>query len=62
MSLRAIPSIEQLRQREAVRALEARYGRSAVVDALRAEAAAFRERLTTTPPEVDEIKPERRGR
>ncbi len=45
MSLRAIPSIEQLRQREAVRALETRYGRAAVVDALRTEAAAIRERL-----------------
>jgi L-seryl-tRNA(Ser) seleniumtransferase len=56
MSLRAIPSIEQLRQREAVRALEARYGRSAVVDALRAEAAAFRERLTT--PASHEMSPE----
>jgi L-seryl-tRNA(Ser) seleniumtransferase len=53
MSLRAIPSIEQLRQREAVRALEARYGRTAVVDALRAEAAAFRERLTATPASHD---------
>ena len=50
MSLRNIPSIEQLRQREAVRALEHRYGRAAVVEALRAEAAAFRERLTATPP------------
>jgi L-seryl-tRNA(Ser) seleniumtransferase len=53
MSLRAIPSIEQLRQREAVRALEARYGRTAVVDALRAEAAVFRERLTAAPPSQD---------
>jgi L-seryl-tRNA(Ser) seleniumtransferase len=42
---RRIPSIEQLRQREAMRLLEATYGRAAVVDALRAEAAALRERL-----------------
>jgi L-seryl-tRNA(Ser) seleniumtransferase len=40
-----IPSIEQLRQRDAMRHLEATYGRTAVVDALRAEAAALRERL-----------------
>ena len=43
--LRVIPSIEQLRQRDAMRALEARYGRSALIDALRAETAALRERL-----------------
>jgi L-seryl-tRNA(Ser) seleniumtransferase len=42
--MRSIPSIEQLRLRPALRALEARYGRSAIVDALRAEAGAFRER------------------
>ena len=42
--VRTIPSIEQLRQRETMRALEARHGRAAVVDALRAEAAAVRER------------------
>src|SRR6478735_4393105 len=35
--LRVIPSIEQLRQREAMRALETRYGRAALTDALRAE-------------------------
>ncbi len=40
--MRAIPSIERLRQRDAVRALEAQYGRPAVVDALRAEAAIAR--------------------
>jgi L-seryl-tRNA(Ser) seleniumtransferase len=40
-----IPSIEQLRQRTAMRQLEAIYGRQALVDALRAEAAALRERL-----------------
>jgi L-seryl-tRNA(Ser) seleniumtransferase len=43
--LRVIPSIEQLRQREAMRALETRYGRAALVDALRAETAALRDRL-----------------
>jgi L-seryl-tRNA(Ser) seleniumtransferase len=43
---RVIPSIERLRQREAVRALEAKYGHAALVDALRAEADALRERLT----------------
>ena len=42
---RQIPSIEQLRQREPMRRLETRYGRTAVVDALRAEAAALRGRL-----------------
>lgn len=42
--VRSIPSIEQLRQRDRMRALEARHGRAALVDALRAEAAALRER------------------
>jgi len=42
--MRSIPSIEQLRQRPALRALEATYGRAAIVDALRAEASALRER------------------
>ena len=42
MAKRSIPSIEQLRQRPAILALEPRYGRRAVVDALRAEAAAVR--------------------
>ena len=42
---RIIPSIEQLRQRNAMQALEARYGRHALVDALRAETGALRERL-----------------
>ena len=44
--LRVIPSIEELRQREDVRSLERRYGRGAVVQALREEAAALRQRLT----------------
>ncbi|HET7220998.1 MAG TPA: L-seryl-tRNA(Sec) selenium transferase, partial [Vicinamibacterales bacterium] len=42
---RAIPSIEKLRQRQALHQLEERYGRAAVIDALRAEAAALRARL-----------------
>ena len=45
MSRRSIPSIEQLRQRQAMRELEATYGRAAVVDALRAEVSAIRMRL-----------------
>ena len=40
---RVIPSIEQLRQRASVRTLEARYGRDALVAALRASAAALRD-------------------
>ena len=42
---RIIPSVEQLRQREAMRALETRYGRAALVDALRAETGTLRDRL-----------------
>jgi L-seryl-tRNA(Ser) seleniumtransferase len=42
---RSIPSIEQLRQRAAMRPLEAEFGRTALVDALRAEASALRDRL-----------------
>ncbi|CAN5753702.1 L-seryl-tRNA(Sec) selenium transferase [soil metagenome] len=38
MSLRTIPAIDRLLQRPAVAALEARFGRRAVVEALRAEA------------------------
>jgi L-seryl-tRNA(Ser) seleniumtransferase len=44
-----IPSIEQLRQRPAMQALEPRYGRAAVVDALRAAASAVRARLSAAP-------------
>src|SRR3954454_6074985 len=61
--LRVIPSIEQLRQREAMRALETRYGRHALIDALRAETAALRQRLgsgeiaaVTIADAVDEIE------
>jgi L-seryl-tRNA(Ser) seleniumtransferase len=42
--MRSIPSIEQLRQRPAMAGLAARYGRTALVGALRAEAAAMRAR------------------
>jgi L-seryl-tRNA(Ser) seleniumtransferase len=45
--LRVIPSIEQLRQRETMRALETRYGREALLDALRGETAALRARLAS---------------
>ncbi|MBI3400337.1 MAG: L-seryl-tRNA(Sec) selenium transferase [Acidobacteria bacterium] len=40
-----IPSIEALRQRPAVRALESRFGAEATVDALRAEAAGVRQAI-----------------
>jgi len=43
---RVIPSIEQLRQRDAVRALERDYGREAIVQALREEVEDVREELT----------------
>jgi len=43
--MRTIPSIEQLRQRPALQALEAQFGRSAVLDALRAAAADLRARV-----------------
>jgi len=42
---RVIPSVEQLRQRDGMRALETRYGRGALVDALRAETGALRDDL-----------------
>ena len=44
---RSVPSIEQLRQRPAVRALEARFGAPATLQALRAGAAALRSRMAT---------------
>jgi L-seryl-tRNA(Ser) seleniumtransferase len=52
--MRSIPSIEQLRQRPAMLALEAQYGRAAVVDALRAEAEVIREG-TAAGPGADEL-------
>ena len=42
---RVIPSVEQLRQRDVMRGLETRYGRHALVDALRAETGALRDDL-----------------
>lgn len=42
---RIVPSIEQLRIRRRVAALQERYGHAAVVEALRAETAALRDRL-----------------
>lgn len=53
--MRAIPSIEQLRQRPALLALESTYGRSAIVDALRAEAAAVRQYAEDTPSNDDVV-------
>lgn len=53
--MRSIPSIEQLRQRPALRALEATYGRTAIVDALRAEAAAIRRRPADATPDDDVV-------
>jgi L-seryl-tRNA(Ser) seleniumtransferase len=52
--MRAIPSIEQLRQRPAMAALEPRYGRTAILDALRAEAAALRTSAAATG-DADEV-------
>jgi L-seryl-tRNA(Ser) seleniumtransferase len=46
--LRFIPSIEQLRQRTAIQALERQYGREAAVEALRAEAGELRQKLAGT--------------
>src|SRR5206468_3714732 len=42
---RVIPSIDELRRRDAVRELEARYGAGATLDALRAAAGAVREAI-----------------
>ena len=44
---RSVPSIEELRQRPVVRALETRFGAPATLQALRAGAAAVRSRLAT---------------
>src|SRR5437870_5653907 len=46
MNFRLIPSIEQLRQRPAIRALESRFGGEAVVAALRDAATGVRESMT----------------
>jgi L-seryl-tRNA(Ser) seleniumtransferase len=53
--VRAIPSIEQLRQRPTVQALEARFGRSAVVGALRAAAAELRARVAAGATAPDDV-------
>src|SRR5262245_44259784 len=53
--MRSIPSIEQLRQRPALLALESTYGRSAIVEALRAEAAAVRQRAEEAPSNDDVV-------
>src|SRR5688500_258485 len=53
--MRKIPSIEQLRQRPAMRALEAQFGRSALIEALRAEADALRQRASEGEPEPDDV-------
>ena len=50
--LRVIPSIEQLRQREAIRRLEAQYGRDASVRALREETDALRHIVRESPERV----------
>jgi L-seryl-tRNA(Ser) seleniumtransferase len=60
-SVRAIPSIEQLRQQEAFQRLEAEYGRSAVVDALRAEADTLRTRLKSGSTSEDILSELERG-
>jgi L-seryl-tRNA(Ser) seleniumtransferase len=52
--MRAIPSIEQLRQRPKLLALESTYGRSAIVDALRTEADAVRH-SEQTPDDVESV-------
>ena len=53
--MRQIPSIEQLRQRPGITALEAQFGRSAVVDALRAAAAALRARVAAGEHAPDDV-------
>jgi L-seryl-tRNA(Ser) seleniumtransferase len=54
---RIIPSIEHLRQREAVRAMEAHFGRDAIVAALRAAAGSLRTRLAGARGENDAALP-----
>jgi L-seryl-tRNA(Ser) seleniumtransferase len=53
--MRKIPSIEQLRQRPALQALEPRFGRAAVIEALRAEADALRQRELAGEPQPDDV-------
>jgi L-seryl-tRNA(Ser) seleniumtransferase len=58
---RSIPSIEQLRQRPGLTALEERYGRRAIVDALRAEADRVRHALADGVPIADTADAIERG-
>ena len=58
---RNIPSIEQLRHRASVSALESRYGHRAIVDALRAEAERVREALADGLPIDDAAEAIERG-
>jgi L-seryl-tRNA(Ser) seleniumtransferase len=53
--MRQIPSIEQLRQRPAMQALEAQFGRAALTDALRAEADALRKRASAGQQEPEDV-------
>ena len=53
--MRQIPSIEQLRQRPAMQALEAEFGRAAVVDALRIEAEALRQQASAGEPDREDV-------
>jgi len=57
IDFRIIPSIEQLRQRQAVRALEADFGREAIVEALRAAAADLRATLAGAPEDARAAPP-----
>jgi L-seryl-tRNA(Ser) seleniumtransferase len=53
--MRQIPSIEQLRQRPAMQAMEAEFGRDALIAALRAEADALRSRASAGEPTPDNV-------
>src|SRR5688500_1010048 len=53
--MRQIPSIEQLRQRPAISTLEREFGRRAVVEALRAEADALRQRVSAGEPQPVDV-------
>ena len=53
--MREIPSIEQLRQRPTMRALEAEFGRTALVEALRAQADTLRRRAAGGEPAPDDV-------
>ena len=53
--MRQIPSIEQLRQRPKMQALEDEFGRAALIDALRAEADALRSRVASGEHAPDDV-------